>query len=521
LKAPKASQILFILLMSVGLVLGSRQALPAQGKPAWQARVDPWVLEATNNGETEFILALQEQADLSGANKLSSKEAKGQYVYQALTSTASHSQAALLAELEQKGAAYRPFWIANVIWVRGDAALVEALALNPTVAHIYANPAVQMDETLPTAADLLAQAPTVVEWNLLLVGADQVWAAGYRGQGAVVGGQDTGYEWDHPALQQQYRGWNDGTANHAYNWHDAIHENNPNTPAGNPCGFDSPVPCDDSGHGTHTMGSMVGEAGTNQIGMAPEARWIGCRNMEQGWGTPDSYIECYQWFVAPWPNGGDPFLDGDPSQAPDVINNSWGCPVSEGCNEPDVLLDVVENVRAAGILTVHSAGNSGSACSTVNTPAAIYDASFTVGNTTSLDTLASSSSRGPVTVDGSGRVKPDIVAPGTNIRSAYLNGSYTYMSGTSMAGPHVAGLAALLISADPQLAGQVDELEQLITSSAVPVSVSTLCTGIPLSPLPNNYYGWGRIDSWAAYLGTLQFSNYMAMMLGNPEVIEP
>ena len=203
------------------------------------------------------------------------------------------------------------------------------------------------------------------------------------------GGQDTGYDWQHPALKEQYRGWNGQVASHAYNWHDAIHEDNPNTLPGNPCGFDSPQPCDDQGHGTHTMGTMVGQDGPdNQIGMAPGAQWIGCRNMEQGWGTPATYAECYQWFVAPYPQDGDPFRDGNPFQAPHVINNSWSCPAREGCVEPDILRDVVDNVRAAGIVTVHSAGNNGPICGSIKEPAANYDASFSVAATDNNDQVA-------------------------------------------------------------------------------------------------------------------------------------
>jgi len=244
------------------------------------------------------------------------------------------------------------------------------------------------------------------------------------------------------------------------------------------------------------MGIMVGDdGGANQIGMAPGARWIGCRNMNQGVGTPATYIECYQWFMAPTRiDGSDP----NPAMAPDVINNSWGCTVSEGCTDPNVLLTVVNNVRAAGIVTVQSAGNSGSACSTVNQPAAIYQSSFTAGATDSGDLIASFSSRGPVTVDGSGRLKPDIVAPGVSVRSS-IPGSYDVKSGTSMAAPHVAGLVALLVSANPFLANQVDSLENIIRQTAVPLTTSQDCGGDGPTDVPNNVYGWGRIDALAAY----------------------
>ncbi|MFN3308412.1 MAG: S8 family serine peptidase, partial [Anaerolineales bacterium] len=270
------------------------------------------------------------------------------------------------------------------------------------------------------------------------------------------------------------------------------------------CPYNSPAPCDDHGHGTHTMGTMVGLDGSNQIGMAPKARWIGCRNMDQGVGTPATYAECFQWFIAPTRlDGSDP----NPALAPDVINNSWSCPPEEGCTDPNVLKSVVEAVRAAGILTVQSAGNSGSGCASVKDPAAIYAASLSVGATDSSDTIASFSSRGPVTVDGSNRLKPNVVAPGVWVRSSIPSG-YGYTSGTSMAAPHVAGLAALIISARPYLKGQADVIENIILSTARPLNTTETCGGIPGSQVPNNTYGWGRIDAWAAIQQVLTFPLY-------------
>lgn len=469
---------------------------------AWQTKVDGWVLETADQGETEFLVMLKEQADLSGARRFRTKQEKGRYVYQQLTGTAERSQKPVLAALQALamespgGLEYRSYWVANMIWVRGGSQVVQALAQRDDVLHLYANPKVALQ--VPTPA-IQPNAPAeadeiIIEASLQKIMAPEVWAEGYTGQGVVVGGQDTGYDWTHPALIDKYRGWNGLTADHNYHWHDAIHS------GGGVCGPNSPVPCDDHYHGTHTLGTMVGE-GTDaygnlrKFGVAPGAEWIGCRNMDQGIGSPATYSECFQWFIAPTDLNN---LNPRPDLAPDIINNSWSCPVSEGCTDPNVLLTVVNNVRAAGILTVQSAGNSGPACSTISTPAGIYDASFTVGATDSNDIIASFSSRGPVIVDGSNRLKPDVTAPGVNIYSTAPGGTYRILSGTSMAAPHVAGMAALLLAARPDLRGQVDQLENLIQEGAKPLTTSQICGGVPGSQVPNNTYGWGRIDAWAS-----------------------
>ena len=485
-----------LLLTSFAGALRPFQEIPAP----WQAKVDPWVLENAGSGETEFLVFLKEQADLSGATLLRTKLEKGAFVYQRLTETARRTQGPVLAALEDLSSRspgkveHKTFWVANMIWVRAGGEIMQELAQRPDVAHLYANPRIRMDQPLPAPETNDLEEPGAIEWNIEKVSAPAAWARGFTGQGAVIGGQDTGYDWQHPALKGKYRGWDGANANHNYNWHDAIHS------GGGICGPDSPVPCDDSYHGTHTMGTMIGDdGGGNQIGVAPGARWIGCRNMDQEYGTPATYSECYQWFIAPTDlNDENP----RPDLAPHVINNSWKCPVSEGCTEPNVLKTVVENVRAAGIVTVHSAGNEGvQGCETVQYPAAIYDASFTIGATDINDIIAGFSSRGPVSVDASYRMKPDASAPGVGVRSSYPT-RYGYLygtrSGTSMAAPHVAGLVALLISAQPSLAGQVDQIEELITYSAVPRTTSQICGGVPGAQVPNNTYGWGRVDAWRA-----------------------
>jgi len=487
-----ALSILLSGLLLAGFVAGSAQGA---ARTPWQSKVDAWALETASAGETEFLLFLSEQADLSEAARLPTKLEKGIFVYERLSETARRTQGPLIAaldELQRSGSPaleYQPFWVVNAIWVRADAQALETLARRADVAHIYANPAVRLVLPEQTAQPLAPDEAAGIEWNVQKISAPQAWAAGFFGQGAVIGGQDTGYDWNHPALKNQYRGWNGLAANHNYNWHDAVHS------GGGVCGANSPVPCDDSSHGTHTMGTMVGDDGANQIGVAPRARWIGCRNMNQGVGTPATYLECYQWFVAPTNLSGNA---PRPDLAPDVINNSWSCPGSEGCTDPNILKSAVENLRLAGIVTVHSAGNSGSSCYTIDTPAAIYEASFTVGATDSKDIITTFSSRGSVSADGSNRLKPDVSAPGENVRSSVPGAGYSLMNGTSMAAPHVAGAIGLLISAYPELAGHPDEIEYLISRSAIPRTTSQLCGGVPGSQTPNNTYGWGRIDAWQA-----------------------
>ncbi len=463
---------------------------------AGEAKLDARIFAEKAEGEpASFLVVMREQADLSGAERFATKEERGRFVYDALRARAEATQAPLLERLRAAELPFRSFFLVNMIEVQGDRALAVELAGREDVFAVAGNhPAPLPPEPLGEPQDSFSSPPAsrltphaAIEPNIEKIRAPQVWSRGFTGQGIVVAVADTGFLWDHPALRARYRGFDGSAVSHDYNWHDAIHA----AGAGNPCGSNSAAPCDDHEHGTSVAGLIAGSDGAEQIGVAPDARLIGCRNMDRGVGTPATYTECFQFFLAPTDSGGQ---NPRPDLAPDIINNSWGCPPEEGCTDPDILRAVVENTRAAGILVVMAAGNRGGACSTVQDPPAIYEASFSVGATTLSDAIAGFSGRGPVSRDGSGRLKPDLVAPGVGVRTARSAGGYRTFSGTSAAAPHVSGAVALLYSAAPSLRGRAEETADILRRSAQPLFTSQNCSGIPGTAVPNAVFGWGRLD---------------------------
>ena len=237
---------------------------------------------------------------------------------------------------------------------------------------------------------------------------------------------------------------------------------------------------------------MIGDDGMgNQIGMAPGAKWIGCRNMDHNVGTPARYIECMEWSLAPCRIGGG---DCDPTKAPDITNNSWGCPSSEGCS-PDTLQAAAEAQAAAGIMMVVAAGNEGPSCSTVQDPPGIYEASYSVGAlitaATRLLPLAAAAQSQSTEAVGSNLISPHreqasdpLVTPAITL----------YRFAVLMATPHISGAMALLWSAIPSLRNQITASRAAL-NNAVHFIASTQCGNV--GP-PNNVYGWGRVDIFAA-----------------------
>jgi subtilisin family serine protease len=301
-----------------------------------------------------------------------------------------------------------------------------------------------------------------------------------RGEGITVANIDTGVRWQHPALIRQYRGqcaFQCLTVNHNYNWFDPSRV----------CSADGKTPCDNNGHGTHTMGTMAGDdRGSNQIGVAPRAFWIAAKGCESNNCSDSALLQSGQWMLAPKDLNG---LNPRPDLRPDVINNSWGD--SNGANA--FYQSTVQAWVAAGIFPAFSNGNNGPGCGTVGAPGS-YPESYGTGAFDINNNIASFSSRGPSPFGGA--IKPNISAPGVNVRSSWNNGSYNVISGTSMAAPHVAGTIALIwsINGAPSFRRDVAATMQVLDDTAIDVSNLT-CGG---TADDNNVWGEGRLDVFAA-----------------------
>ncbi len=433
-------------------------------------------------GERLFVI-LKDQVDVSKAASIVDDQLRREFVYQTLVTKADESQRELRRALNRWRIPYTPYYLVNALEVRGGPLIRWWLQTRPEVDRILDSPVLR---PLPKAATPVRGAetkPQSPDWNLKLIGADRVWELGIRGAGIVIGQSDSGVQGNHPELVDSYRG-RDG--NHNYNWFDPWN------------GTSSPT--DIGGHGTHTLGTIVG----NSVGVAPDASWIGCVNLARNLGNPALYLDCWQFMLSPFPQNGDPFKDGKPAMGAHILNNSWGCPWVEGC-DAEVYLSAVKALRSAGVFVVVSAGNAGySGCGSVKDPPAIYDEVYSIGAVNRDGQLAEFSSLGPVEVDGSYRVKPDIIAPGAGVLSAYPNSSYEIASGTSMAGPHVAGVVALMWSANPDLIGEIDLTEQILNETAKPYE-GVLPECVEASGEKRNAAGFGLVDAYAAVQRALEF----------------
>lgn len=435
-------------------------------------------------GDRLFVI-LKEQADVSAARTIGDYDARREFVYRTLVNHANRSQADLRATLDHFGISYTPYYLVNAIQVDGGLLTRILLTTRGDVERSLPAPVMRpLPENLEIQRGDSDTAPTQPEWNLKLIGADRVWnELGVRGQAVVVGQADSGVDGAHPELREQYRG-RDGAND--YNWFDPW--------------FRTTQPRDLGGHGTHTLGSVLGK----NVGVAPGAEWIGCVNLARNLGNPPLYLDCMQFLFAPFPQNGDPLRDGDPRRGAHITNNSWGCPDVEGC-DPNALIAAVRALRDAGVFVVASAGNDGPGCSSIKDPLALYDDVFSVGAVDRFKHVADFSSRGPVVADDSGRVKPDIAAPGVNVYSSLPGGTYGENSGTSMAGPHVVGAVALMWSANPKLIGDIARTEQILRETAQRANGSgeEIVCGDP-NATPNDFVGYGIVDAYAAVKRALE-----------------
>jgi subtilisin family serine protease len=401
----------------------------------------------------QLFVVMREQAPLAGLPATTglgpARDARVTAVYQRLVEHANRTQAALRADLDRWRLTYRPYYLVNAVLVEGGPEVRAWLQTRDDVDRVLLD---QRLRALPARADGstgdIDQPPSSPEWNLRMVGAPQAWSAGHTGKAIVVGSSDSGADGTHPALSANFRGGDDS-------WYDPWNHTS--------------TPQDNGGHGTHTLATAVGR---QNIGVAPDAQWVSCVNLDRNLGSPSLYLECLQFMLAPFPKGGNPFTDGRAARAPHVLTNSWGCPALEGC-DLTVMRPATDALAAAGIAFVAAAGNTGPFCGSIDDPPAPDPSAFTVGAVDRNQRVATFSSRG----EGSDSTKPDVVAPGQGILSAMPGNTYSILDGTSMATPHVAGVVALLWSAEPDLVGNLEGTYSRIRDTAAAVAGGDMCGG--------------------------------------------
>ena len=355
------------------------------------------------------------------------------------------SQQNLISVLQGKGADKiknaRPLWIVNAITFEATPDVIEELANRDDVAQVIPDYEVHLVEESVVVGDVEVLTTTTA-WGVEKINAPQVWDLIYNGTningtGVNVSIIDTGINYSHPDLASNYIGGYDFVNNDT-------------------------DPMDDDGHGTHVAGTVAGTGvdGT-KTGVAPGSKLFGVKVLNAyGNGSYSDVIDGVQWSID---NGAD------------IVSLSLGGPHNSS------MTTMVNNAIAAGVLPVIAAGNSGSNASTIECPGDEFYAT-TVGSTDSSDTIAPSSSRGPVTLMGDTYIKPDVTAPGVNIMSTSYLGGYATESGTSMATPHVSGAAALILQAYPDMTPL--DVRQLLEDTAVDLDTAG----------KNNTYGSGRID---------------------------
>lgn len=448
------------------------------------SKIDAVLLDRfTTDGSSDFIVRFSDQADLSAAAGMD-WTTRGVFVYDSLVETANQSQANAIAILNSNGYRNETLVGGNDLYVWGGTVdIANQLAALPEVYFIRATKTYYIDpvvvskslDNISWAGDFLAKnamttvgsTDAITAWGLIDTKADQFWTAfGVKGAGMKVANIDTGVQWNHPALDQSFAC--PGDPGNADCWADPS----------NICGGTA---CDNNGHGTHTMGTMVGDDDpslTYIAGMAPEATWIACKGCETNSCSDYALTTCATWILAP---------GGDANNRPNVVNNSWGDVVSDPW-----YLTYVQNWRNAGIFPAFSAGNAGPSCATVGSPGDYQEALSSAAHDSGRN-IASFSSRGPSSFGHEPYTKPNISAPGVNVCSTVpTNGWSCGYSGTSMASPHTAGAVALLWACNPSLIGAIDETFLALQGTANTPPAGNC--GAPPDAEGNYTFGYGYLD---------------------------
>lgn len=384
--------------------------------------------QAGPNDWIDGLILLDDQVDATALaaqhNHLGRAEVHRRVVT-ALQAKANQTQGAVMSsfdapELRADILTYEPLWIVNGFLITAKPAVYAQLAHHPDVARIERQVVPRLDQ--PVSSSPATRETENSEQGLHMIGAPQMWEMGYTGTGVLVSNSDSGVEISHPALVDRWRG------NLGY--------------SGDISYYPWPQPAMDNDHGTHVMGTQCGRepATADTIGVAPDAEWIAAHVLSGG---GSSYL-AYQWLADP---------DDDPNtiaDVPVVNNNSWGWN-DDTCDDRG-MTTVIENLEAAQVAVIFSAGNSGPDPSTITSPKTVAITPthvFCVGSVNQGGYIAGSSSRGPTICNNEYHIKPEVVARGVNVRSAIFGGEYGQKSGTSMAAPHVSGAMALLAQAHP------------------------------------------------------------------------
>ncbi len=427
----------------------------------------------------DFFVVMTSQADLSAAKNIADVDARRAWVYKTLVDEADQEQVDLMAWLDARGIPYTRYYLVDGIEVHASAIRRWQIGRRADVRTIVYSPELRPIPKLPKIHPGNASKPEVPTWGLEAMGVPRVWRElGVRGQGIVIGQSDSGVDATHPAIADGYRGRLMGADD--YNWLDGW--------------YGKPHPYDLNGHGTHTLATAAGD---ENVGVAPDATWFACTNLVRAFGSSAYYLTCMQFMLAPYPQKGDAFRDGRPDLAADISTNSWGCPHRiEGCDE-ETLWIATQALRDAGIFFVAAAGNEGPICNSLQTPPGNYGNVLSVGAMTPDGELADFSNRGPETLSPDGSHSPDLIAPGVDVLSAWPGDGWNSIEGTSMAAPHVAGVAALMWSANPALRGNVAETERILIETASAYQGPRDECGQP-GVMPDPGVGYGVVNAYEA-----------------------